>query len=307
MNPRNQVLIALALRAGKKISAQKVLAVLKDPSLKEIDFSPSDVNAVLQQFSLSEHLLTQKDCDDAKTQYEEHLNQNIHILDVASKSYPKHLRAIKDAPPMLFVKGSLNSIASTPGVAVVGARESTKSGAEISRRISKFLSENSWVIVSGLARGVDAAAHTGCIEGGSPTIAVLASGLHEATPKQNSKLAQDILSNGGSWVSEHPLGVPPLKNHFVPRNRIQMGLSAGSIIVEAGLKSGSMTQARLCRSQNRALFSVVPITPENPLGLNCEGTVSIVEDPNFGATPIRSKADYPRVLEILRNEREMLT
>ena len=307
MEPRNQALLALLLRSGKKISAQKTLAVLKDPAITNIQFTPRGVNEIIHRYSLSDTDVTQKECDASKVLYEEHINQKILVIDVASSDYPKHLRAIKDAPPILFVKGNIDAIETTPGVAVVGARASTRAGTEISRRVSRFLSENGWVVVSGLALGVDSAAHRGCIEGGSPTIAVLASGLHEATPKQNAGLAQEILANGGAWVSEHPLGVPPLRNHFIPRNRIQMGLSAGSIIVEAGKKSGSMTQARLCRAQNRALFAVIPESEANPLQLNCEGTLSIVDDPNFGATPIKSKTDYPRVLEILRNERLLLT
>lgn len=307
MEPRNQALLALLLRSNKKVSAQKILAVLKDPAISHIQFSPNAVNEIMARYSLSDSGVTQKECDESRFLYDEHVKNNILVIDIASVDYPKHLRAIKDAPPLLFVKGSLDAIELTPGVAVVGARASTKAGTEISRRISRFLSENGWVVVSGLARGVDAAAHKGCLEGGSPTIAVLASGLHEATPKQNSDLAQEILTEGGAWVSEHPLGVPPLRNHFVPRNRIQMGLSAGSIIVEAGLKSGSMTQARLCREQNRALFAVTPANPSNPLGLNCEGTISIVEDENYGATPVRTKEDYPKLLEILRNERILLS
>ena len=109
---------------------------------------------------------------------------------------------------------------------------------------------------------------------------------------------------GGAWVSEHSIGIPAKKHHFVPRNRIQIGLSAGSIIVEAAIKSGSLSQARFCVGQNRPLFAVVPQTSANPHHLNCEGTLHMVKE--LGAIPIRSKDDYPKLIEVLEKERKII-
>ncbi|MFV7785601.1 DNA-processing protein DprA [Shewanella marisflavi] len=231
----------------------------------------------------------------------------ISCFSIASRNYPKYLRAIDDAPNVLHVRGNIDALNKLPGVAVVGARAVTPNGVQITKRISRYLAENDWVVVSGLALGVDAAAHEGALESNKPscTIAVLAHGLDIAKPAKNKDLAQRILENGGVWVSEHPVGTPAHRNFFVPRNRIQLGLSVGSVIVEAEEKSGSITQARFCVKQRRPLYAVVPHEEGNPLNLLCSGTELLVRE--MGAHPLKTKDDYPEMSERFKRQKDLMT
>lgn len=235
---------------------------------------------------------------DAERRFEQHSKAAILQVDLASPFYPKWLRAIIDPPPVLFVRGSLDSFMRLRGVAVVGTRDTSTAGLEIARRIGAHFAEEGWAIISGLAIGIDAASHRGALDAKGKTVAVLANGLHEATPKTNARLADEILANGGLWLSEHPIGTPARKEFFVARNRIQTGLSAGSIIVEAALRSGSMAQANFCLREKRSLFAVLPQSAANPLKLNCVGTQDMVL--RLRATPILSKDDYPAVSALLK-------
>lgn len=218
--------------------------------------------------------------------------------------YPVYLKGVKDPPAIIHVRGNLRLLHDLPGIAVVGTRNVTENGREIARRLGKYFGENGWVVVSGLALGVDAAAHQGTLEGNGRTIAVLAGGLDKPHPKRNAQLAEEILENCGAWISEQPVGEPPRRQHFVPRNRIQVGLSAGSIIVEAEEKSGSISQANFCVEIGRPLFAVMPQDERNFLGLRCSGTSFLVR--KRGAISIRSKSDYELVLRELERSKEQI-
>lgn len=228
----------------------------------------------------------------------------ILVITIADENFPPFLRTIPDAPPLLFLRGDAAALRSLPGVAVVGSRSATPAGAEIARRIAGFLAKKGWSIVSGLAIGIDAAAHHGALEAGGRTIAVLAHGLHRASPAQNQELAEKILATGGVWISEHAPDVPARKHFFVQRNRIQAGLSAGSIIVEGKSESGSMTQAQFCIDQKRKLFAVLPPEGNTDLRLVSEGPRMLVS--SYGATAIRSLHDYDMVLRTLSEARKAL-
>jgi DNA processing protein len=225
----------------------------------------------------------------------------IFVMTIADPRYPPFLRVIPAAPPVLFLRGDMSLLESLPGVAVVGSREATPNGLEISRRIASYLATKGWPIVSGLAIGIDAAAHRGALDAKGKTIAVLAHGLDRASPVKNKELADEILANGGLWLSEHAPDLRPRKNFFVERNRIQAGLSAGSIIVEGRASSGSMTQAQYCLGQKRKLFAVLPPTRSNGLRLLSEGPQLLVDEQ--GAIPIRSLNDYEHVVDVLRKSR----
>ncbi|MDH5651274.1 MAG: DNA-protecting protein DprA [Gammaproteobacteria bacterium] len=218
---------------------------------------------------------------------------DIKSISIDSPEYPVRLKSILNPPGILYVRGNAELLYN-PGVSIVGTRDCSKAGAEIAKRIAQYLVEHGYTIVSGLALGIDAAAHEGGIKS---TIAVLAHGLHEAHPKANAGLAKRILDNGGAWVSEHPEGTSPNKNFFVPRNRIQVGLSIASVIVESELKSGTMTHANFALNENHLLFSVLPQTPENKLNLKYKGPEMLVKQK--GAIPIRSKDDYEKILNKL--------
>lgn len=260
-----------------------------------------EVREIFSRYFVGLPPLEVKIWDEVRRNHEVSSSHGVRMLCYGDERYPSFLADLTNAPPALFVKGVFSAFENLPGIAIVGAREATDSGREIARRISKFMAENNWPVVSGLALGIDASAHQGALDGGGVTIAVLAGGVEKPNPAANTKLGYEILEAGGAWVSEHPVGTPPRKHHFVPRNRIQVGLSAASIIVEAKLRSGSITQARFCVTEGRPLFSVVPQDITNPLGLNSEGTLHMVSE--FGAIPIKGKADYSNVLRLARESR----
>ncbi len=225
----------------------------------------------------------------------------IAAIPIGDESYPTYLAAIQDPPPVLYVKGNLELLHRPAGVAIVGTRKASPNGIIIAERISKYFAESDWTIVSGLAMGIDAAAHRGALNARGATIAVLAHGLRSASPKINSHLGSEILESGGAWVSEYPIDVPAKPEQFVLRNRIQIGLSAGSIIVEGEERSGTMTQAEFCLRNKRKLFAVLPDKIDT-LKLVATGPLILVN--KRGATPLRSKEDYAAALtsmETVRN------
>jgi DNA processing protein len=230
----------------------------------------------------------------------------IKSFSILSKGYPKHLKAIDNPPAVLHVRGSVEILQDINGVAIVGSRKTSNAGLVIAQRIASQAVSQNWVVVSGLALGIDAAAHSGALSVGrtGATVAVLAHGLEKAKPIANKTIGDAILENGGAWVSEHAVGTPAKPAQFVSRNRIQLGLSVGSIIVEAEEKSGSITQARFCVQQNRPLFAVVPEDLENRLGLVCAGTQMLVS--KMGANPIKSRNDYPFMFERFERQQRMM-
>jgi DNA processing protein len=170
--------------------------------------------------------------------------------------YPKLLTAISDAPDALFVRGTLPQ-GTVPCVAIVGTRKATTEGKRLARDIARDLAEHGITIVSGLALGIDAAAHGGALDAGGTTLAVLANGLDSVYPAANGGLAERILEHGGALVSEYPEGTPALPHQFLARNRIVSGLSLGTVIIEAPVHSGALATARNAANQGREVF-VVP-------------------------------------------------
>lgn len=209
---------------------------------------------------------------------------NAHVLGMIG--YPLHLSSIRNPPLVLYSRGN-TKLLKQPGIAIVGTRKATQNGITIAKRLAIACVEQNISVISGLALGIDAAAHSGAL---SNTIAVLASGLHEATPSQNARLGSDILNNGGLWVSQHPPGTSARKENFVPRNRIQVGLSGASIIVESEIKSGTATHAKFCIDEKHTLFTVLS---DKSLGLLSEGPQHFVD--TLGAIPLRTKEDYPKL------------
>lgn len=173
--------------------------------------------------------------------------------------YPSLLRTIPDPPPTLYVRGEL---APKRCVACVGTREPSAFGIEVTRRIVRALVARGYGIVSGLASGVDTVAHRTALEAGGYTIAVLAHGLDSVYPAANRELAKEILAAGGALVGEHPDQTSPSPRSFVRRNRIQSGLSLGTIVMQTDLAGGSMHTARFTLVQGRKLF--VPVPPAGP-------------------------------------------
>jgi DNA processing protein len=210
------------------------------------------------------------------------------ILTLADQAYPPQLRELSDAPPVLFVHGN-PALLHMPQVAIVGSRRPTATGRDIAYGFAQTLAEQGLVITSGMAYGIDAAAHLGALAVPGTTIAVLGNGLDRTYPARHTKLAGQIAA-AGALVSEFPLGTPPLAVHFPHRNRIISGLSLGLIVVEAGRRSGSLISARLAADQGREVFAV-PGSIFNPLARGCH---ALIRD---GAMLIESAIE---VLEALR-------
>ena len=195
------------------------------------------------------------------------LGGDVLILD--DGSYPALLREIDDPPPVLYVKGDWQACFEQPGVGVIGSRMCSTYGENASEMLARDLASRGITVVSGLARGIDTAAHRGAIAGQGRTIGVIGTGIDSVYPKENNGLVREILAAGGCLVSQFPLGTPPLKDNFPYRNRIISGLSLGVLIVEASERSGSLITARLAAEQNREVMAVPGnITSGNSFGTN---------------------------------------
>ena len=182
--------------------------------------------------------------------------------------YPPELRQIYDPPPVLYVRGSAAAL-SNPGIAVVGTRHPTPYGIGMAERLAWDLAARNLVIFSGLARGVDTAAHRGAISGKGKTVAVLGTGVDVIYPKENSRLAEQILSLGGALISEFALGTFAAPQNFPIRNRIISGISFGVLVVEAAEYSGTRITSRCALEQNREVFAVPGnVTNKNSWGPN---------------------------------------
>ncbi len=201
--------------------------------------------------------------------------------------YPHRLQAIDDAPPLLAVHGN-RAVLALPTVAVVGSRNASAAGLKLTERIARGLGEAGFATVSGLARGIDAAAHRASLEK-SGTIAVLAGGLDRLYPPEHGELAEDILA-AGVLLTEMPFGWEPRARDFPRRNRLISGLALGVVIVEAAKRSGSLITARLALEQGREVFAV----PGSPLDPRAEGTNGLLKQ---GATPVTEAADIMSVLQ----------
>lgn len=178
----------------------------------------------------------------------------IDVLTEASDDYPRPLRKIHDPPGVLFRRGQPNP-QDELAVAIVGTRHSTRYGVMQAERLAASLARTGFTVVSGLARGIDAAAHRGALAAGGRTIAVLAGGILELYPPEHDKLADEV-SAAGYVVSETPPRMPPLSGSFPQRNRIISGLSLGTVVVEAADRSGALITARHAYEQNREVFAV---------------------------------------------------
>jgi DNA processing protein len=191
------------------------------------------------------------------------------VLVLDDGAYPALLRETPDPPVTLYVRGSWGECFETPCVAVVGSRRASTYGQNVSLMLARDLAARGVTVVSGLARGIDAAAHRGALEAGGRTVAVLGTGIDEVYPRDHKRLAAEILEKGGALVSQFPLGTPPVAENFPYRNRIISGLSLGVVIVEASEKSGSLITARLAIEQNREVYAVPGnVTSKNSFGTN---------------------------------------
>jgi DNA processing protein len=186
----------------------------------------------------------------------------------ADEIYPERLREIFDPPVVLWIRGNAQLLAQ-PSIAVVGTRQPTPYGAGMAEMLSRDLAHRGLIILSGMARGVDTAAHKGALAAKRPTVAVWGTGIDVIYPKENKSLAEQIVAGGGAIVSEYPLGVFPAPQNFPKRNRILSGMSVGVLVIEAAEYSGTRVTARCAIEQNRDVYAVPGnVTTKNAWGPN---------------------------------------
>lgn len=196
---------------------------------------------------------------------------NHHLIRWNDPDYPRLLQQVPGAPVGLFCIGN-RSILDDPQLAIVGSRNPTTPGTETAQEFARHLAACGLTITSGLAAGIDAAAHRGAVKAGGHTIAVFGTGVDRIYPARHRPLAHEIVESGGCLLSEMPLGTGPAKENFPQRNRIISGLSLGTLVVEAALRSGSLITARLAAEQGREVFAI-PGSIHNPLARGCHALI----------------------------------
>ena len=212
----------------------------------------------------------------------------IRIVGLGDEDYPAFLRQIYDPPPVLYVRGKLRGDEGPWSLAIVGSRAASPQGTALAQRMARELAAGGATVVSGLARGIDTAAHKGALAAGGRTVAVLGAALDCLYPRENEALASAI-ADRGAVVSEFPLGTPPAPGHFPRRNRILAGWGRGVVVVEAALRSGALVTARLALDEGREVLAV----PGHPSHAGAGGTNQLIVD---GAPLVRDATDVAREL-----------
>ncbi|MBB3061505.1 DNA-processing protein DprA [Microbulbifer rhizosphaerae] len=207
----------------------------------------------------------------------------VQLVLCGDDEYPTLLAQIARPPPLLYLRGNTAAL-HLPQIAVVGARRASRGGLDNARAFAAELAGAGFAITSGLALGVDAAAHRGALNAGGATLAVLGSGVDRLYPRRNIPLAEEIVENGGAVISELPMGSGAEAANFPRRNRIISGLSLGILLVEAAVRSGSLITARLAAEQNREVFAI-PGSIHNPLARGCHRMIK------EGAALVETSAD----------------
>lgn len=211
------------------------------------------------------------------------LKHNVDIISIEDKEYPQMLKNIYDPPISLYIIGNKKVLNNT-SIAIVGCRDCTQYGKHVAYELAYNIAKENINIISGLAKGIDGAAHDGALKANGNTIAVLGNGLDTIYPTENIPLAKEILKFGGAIISEYPLGEKPQKHNFPERNRIVSGLSKGIIVVEAKEKSGTLITVDFALEQGRDVF----VVPGNINSLNSIGTNQLIKQ---GAKLISSYKD----------------
>lgn len=248
----------------------EALAILELMSVKGV--GPAKIRSILPSYEMYLHeykkagLINHGWVDSVR---ESCLKNGVEIVAFSSDLFPESLRLIKDCPVILYCKGNTSLLRHQKRVSVVGTRKASSYGIRAARKISFNLSDRGFCVVSGLALGIDRESHLGSIEGGTPGIAVLASGPEKATPTSNSDIYEGLIRSNGLIVSEHEPGFPVVKTELVKRNRIQSGLSSHSIIIETGATGGTITQAKYALEQGRGILTMLA-NSESPSSFNCD-------------------------------------
>lgn len=260
--------LALALTPG--LGPTRIRKLLEHFGSPERVFNASltELEATGMQAVSAQSLATGKSLELALEENAKAAEAGARILSLNDREYPQRLKEIYDPPIVLFVRGNVE-VLSQSGIAVVGTRHPTPYGTGMAERLSSDLATHGLVIISGMARGVDSAAHRGTLAVKGKTVAVFGTGIDVMYPKENTRLAEQILAMGGALISEFPMGTFAAPQNFPIRNRIISGMSAGVLVIEAAEYSGTRITARCALEQNRDVYAVPGnVTNKNSWGPN---------------------------------------
>ena len=253
--------------------------------------SPEELHVAGLGSKVIERLLEARKSVDLNQLWDKIVAQGIKILTWDDELYPPRLKEIEQPPPVLYVRGEL-----LPedhfAVAMVGTRKVTPYGRQVTEELSAFLASNGVTVISGLARGVDAVAHSTALKAGGRTAAVMGSGVDRIYPPENRALAEQMISRG-ALISDYPVGTPPDASNFPPRNRIISGLSLAVVVVEAGETSGALITAEFAAEQGREVFAV----PGSILAPQSKGANKLIQN---GALPLLTPEDLLQALNLTR-------
>lgn len=305
MHPRLRVLFALNQLAGVgPKTLGKVAAVTGIENASELELSQLDPR-IRKACEISG--AWKKALEDADSQIEIAQRDKVRIVSVEEQDFPPLLRKTVDRPYFIFVKGK--PLASFHrSIAIIGTREPTPHGVITAERIATYFAKNEWVIVSGLALGCDAVAHSAALDCAVSTVAVLAHGLQTIAPKQHAALAERILSNGGSLVTEYGFGIEPRASQFVRRDRIQAGLCGGVVMIQSDVEGGSLHASRAAIEYGRVLGVPVAtrrdvLAKESKIGANTVLTEGTTEQK---AALLRCEVQDLARLRILHSREDLL-
>jgi len=255
VTPKQKLWIALTVTPGLGATRTRKLVEHFGSVERVFQASLTEVEAAGVPAESAQSVALGKSIEQAEQQLEKAASAGASILCIDDDGYPERLREIYDPPVVLFVRGNPHAL-SEAGIAVVGTRHPTPYGLGMSERLACDLAGRGIIIISRLARGVDTAAHRGAVNARGKTVAVFGTGVDEIYPRENKKLAEQILANGGVLISEFPVGTFPAPQNFPIRNRIISGLSVGVLVIEGGEFSGTRITARCALEQCREVFAV---------------------------------------------------
>jgi DNA processing protein len=260
--------LALSLTPG--LGPRRILQAVEklDTAARIFQLSLTEIESLELPAQAAQFLFDGKARAEADLEWQRVCAEGGSLLTYSDRDYPERLKEIYDPPAVLWIRGD-RSLLSRPSLAVVGTRHPTPYGAGMAEMLSRDLAHRKLLIISGMARGVDTAAHNGALAAKSPTIAIWGTGIDVIYPKENKSLAERILLGGGAIVSEYCMGTFPAPQNFPRRNRLLSGMSVGVLVVEASETSGTRVTARCALEQNRDVYAVPGnVTSKNAWGPN---------------------------------------
>ncbi|AKJ29178.1 DNA-processing protein DprA [Caldimonas brevitalea] len=280
---------AMALLRSKRAALAQVQTLLRTPPaagdradlalLEAAGVGYGELNATLSQ---------------ARGELERSVELGIEVLHYGSPRYPASLAACNDAPAVLFARGDLSAL--PPGVAVAGTRRATAHGMAIAQRLGATLAQAGWPVVGSLVPGIAVAALEGATQAGAPPVAVLPHGLEKSPPKALRQVADEVLARGGVWVSALSGAAAATSDSLVQAQHVEVGLVCASVVVEGAAQSAALELAERCVAQQRALYAVLP---DDSAGVITQRALPELLVARHGASVIRSRDDYPRLLASL--------